>query len=105
MIHVFELYIAGDTFVSRRARTNLAVACGQLLPGAHAIRVIDVVARPDLAEEAAVVVTPLVVSTGPGPALRVVGDFADVDRVIATLRPRLGHRTGVATHARELAPA
>jgi len=104
MIHVLELYVAGDSLRSRQARANLGRACELLLPGQHEIHVIDVQADPERAEAASVVATPLVIRTSPGPALRVVGDFADVDRVVAALHSRLVR--GVTTSSsQELAPA
>lgn len=47
--------------------------------------VVDVLVRPDLAREASVVATPLLLRIGPGPARRIVGDFSDPQQLAMAL--------------------
>ncbi len=85
MVHHFRLYIAGDSSRSRQAIANLNTLCGRALPGSHEIDVIDVIERPDLAGEASVLATPLVIRVDPPPVRRAVGDFADLRRLAAAM--------------------
>lgn len=47
----FRLYVTDETGRSRRATENLRALCEDRLAGLYDIEVIDVLIRPDLAEE------------------------------------------------------
>jgi circadian clock protein KaiB len=68
-----KLYVAGIGSRSDRALANLERICA----GMCSIEVIDIVARPDLAEQDRILATPVVIREHPQPARRVVGDLAD----------------------------
>lgn len=85
MTHHFRLYVAGDSSRSRQAIANLNTLCQRALPDCHEIDVIDVIERPDLAGEASVLATPLVIRVDPPPMRRAVGDFADLRRLAAAM--------------------
>lgn len=84
-LHRFRLFVAGDSPRSARAAANLRALCDTALPDAYQIEVIDVLQRPDLAEEASVLATPLVIRVSPAPVRRAVGDFSDLDRLATAI--------------------
>jgi circadian clock protein KaiB len=73
----FRLYVTGDTTLSQEAETNLRALCKDRLDGRHEIEIVDVLERPDVAEEELVIATPTVVRLAPPPRLRVIGDLSD----------------------------
>jgi len=84
MTFVLHLYVAGDTPRSARAIANLRALCARELDDFE-LEVIDVLQRPDLAEQASVLATPLVIRVEPGPQRRAVGDFSDVNRLASAI--------------------
>ncbi|MBS42010.1 MAG: circadian clock protein KaiB [Nocardioides sp.] len=84
--HLFRLFVAGASPRSFRAQQSLEALVAAALPDEReVIEVIDVLERPDLAEEAGVVATPLVVRERPLPTRRVVGDLSDPFRLADAL--------------------
>lgn len=81
----FRLFVAGESPRSSRAINNLRLLCERALPDAHKIEVIDVLERPDLAEAASVLATPMVMRMQPLPQRRAVGDFNDLARLAAAI--------------------
>jgi circadian clock protein KaiB len=76
----FRLYVTGDTTLSREAETNLRALCKGRLDGRYEIEIVDVLERPDVAEEEQIIATPTVVRLAPPPRLRVIGDLSDRER-------------------------
>lgn len=83
--YAFRLFVAGESERSRAAEMNLRALAGALLPGGYDLEVVDVVARPGLAEEQRILATPTVVRILPLPQLRVIGDLSDPLRVANAL--------------------
>lgn len=79
---VLQLFVTGQTPRSLRALANLRRICDQKLPGRYEIRVVDVLERPQVAEEARVLATPTLIRLAPTPPRRVIGDLSDERRVI-----------------------
>lgn len=75
-----RLYITGRTVRSRVAIENVRVLAERYL-GAAEIETIDVLQRPEDAEDDAVVATPMLVRRSAGRRRRVVGDLAAIDEV------------------------
>ena len=75
----FRLYITGETGRSRQAADNLRALCEVRLAGAYEVEVVDVLDRPDLAEEDRIIATPTVIRLLPTPQRRVIGDLSDLD--------------------------
>jgi circadian clock protein KaiB len=73
----FKLYVTGETTLSREAVENLRALCEARLDGHYEIEVVDVLKRPDLAEEEQIIATPTVVRLAPSPRRRVIGDLSD----------------------------
>jgi circadian clock protein KaiB len=55
------------------------------------IEVIDVMERPDLAEQARILATPVLIRLAPLPRLSMIGDLSDWKVVAEVLELRLGH--------------
>ena len=82
--YVLKLYIAGQTVRSQRAITNLRRMCEETLQG-YDLVIIDVLERPQLAEDEKIIATPTLVKALPPPARRIIGDLSDVNQVLAVL--------------------
>lgn len=83
--YVIKLYITGQTPRSQRAIDNLRRICEEELCGQYDLVVIDVLERPQLAEDEKILATPTVVKELPPPIRRIIGDLSDADRVLLGL--------------------
>ncbi len=83
---VLRLYVADQTPRSLLAVGNLKEICRQRLKGRCRVKVIDIVARPEVARLENVVAVPTLVRTDSGPRRMVVGVLSDVDRVLSGLQ-------------------
>nr|WP_207123899.1 circadian clock KaiB family protein [Halorhodospira abdelmalekii] len=85
---ILRLYIAGRTPAAERAIRNLerivAESYGEDAP-ACAIEVIDILERPQLAEDERILATPVVIKKLPPPVRRVVGDLSEREKVLIGL--------------------
>lgn len=80
-----KLYVTGQTPRSRRAIDNLNRICEQQLPGQYEMHVLDVLERPELAEDEKILATPTVVKEVPAPIRRIIGDLSDPEKVLLGL--------------------
>jgi len=86
MIKAFlKLYVAGQTQKSERAIANLRRICEQELHGQYELWVIDVLERPQLAEDEKILATPMVTKELPPPLRRIIGDLSDTEKVLIGL--------------------
>lgn len=83
--YVIKLYITGRTPRSQLAIENLRHICEQELGGRYDLQVIDVLQRPQLAEDEKILATPTVVKELPVPIRRIIGDLTDKERVLLGL--------------------
>ena len=79
------LFTVDETSGSVRARKRIERLQQQLGEGEVEIEVIDVLARPDLAEEEEVLATPALIRFRPLPRRKVIGDLSDWETVVASL--------------------
>src|SRR5262249_22141699 len=70
--YLLKLYVTGQTPRSQQAIVNLRRLCEQELGGAYEMVVIDVLERPQLAEDQKILATPTVVKELPGPIRRII---------------------------------
>jgi circadian clock protein KaiB len=81
-----RLYIAGNTPSSLRAQENLSRLRARMKPHASSdVKVIDVLADPQLAEEAGILATPTLSYEHPVRTRRVVGDLGDTLKILEFL--------------------
>lgn len=83
--YVLKLYITGRTPRAEQAITNIREICDRDLAGLYELVVIDVLERPQLAENERILATPTLVRELPPPLRRVVGDLSDKERVLVGL--------------------
>jgi circadian clock protein KaiB len=83
--YLLKLYVTGQTPRSQRAIANLRQICEEELGGQYDMVVIDVLERPQLAEDEKILATPTVVKELPVPIRRVIGDLSDSERVLLGL--------------------
>jgi len=83
--YLLKLYVTGQTPRSRRAIDNLRRICEDELSGQYEMHVIDVLERPQLAEDEKILATPTVVKELPIPIRRIIGDLSDADKVLLGL--------------------
>jgi circadian clock protein KaiB len=83
---LLKLYITGRTPRAERAIANIRDLCASGdLPGDYELVVIDVLERPQLAEDEKILATPTLVKELPPPLRRVVGDLSDRERILVGL--------------------
>lgn len=83
--YVLRLFINGRTSRSVRAIENLRSICERELEGRYDLKIVDVLERPEIAEEEKILATPLLVREAPLPRRRIIGDLSDRDRVLEGL--------------------
>lgn len=82
---VLTLYVTGQTPRSEQAIANLQRVCAEELDGRCEIAIVDVLERPDLAEQERILATPTLVRQFPPPARRIIGDLSDTRQVVLGL--------------------
>jgi circadian clock protein KaiB len=82
---LLKLYITGQTPRSERAILNLRRICEQELEGQYEMVIIDVLERPQLAEDEKIIATPALIKQLPPPLRRIIGDLSDTDKVLLGL--------------------
>jgi circadian clock protein KaiB len=83
--YVIKLYVTGQTPRAQNAIDSLRRICEQELGGRYELVVIDVLQRPQLAEDEKILATPTVVKELPAPIRRIIGDLSDSERVLLGL--------------------
>ena len=100
---MLTLYVTGQTARSVRAITNLRRICDEQLGGEYDMNVIDVLERPQLAEDEKILATPTLIKELPLPIRRIIGDLADTEKVLLGLdvmsAPKLGEQSQEKTSA------
>ncbi|MBD3232899.1 MAG: circadian clock protein KaiB [candidate division Zixibacteria bacterium] len=90
---ILKLYVTGKTPKSESAITNLRYLCEKQLDGEYEIRIIDVLERPQLAENEKIIATPTLIRELPPPIRKIIGDLTDIEKVLLGLdlqRPIFG---------------
>ncbi len=82
--YVLILFVTGQSARSQRAVANLRDLC-QGLGDQCELTVIDVLERPQLAEDERILATPTVIRRRPLPLRRVIGDLSDRGKVVLWL--------------------
>ncbi|MEH1934972.1 MAG: circadian clock protein KaiB [Nostoc sp.] len=83
--YVLKLYVAGNTPNSVRALKTLKDILEQEFEGVYALKVIDVLKSPHLAEEDKILATPTLSKILPPPVRKIIGDLSDRERVLIGL--------------------
>ncbi|MBW4663657.1 MAG: circadian clock protein KaiB [Chroococcus sp. CMT-3BRIN-NPC107] len=83
--YILKLYIAGNTPNSVRALKMLKNIMEQEFKGVYALKVIDIVKNPHLAEEDKILAIPTLSKVLPLPVRRIIGDLSDREKVLIGL--------------------
>ncbi len=85
-----KLYVAGTSRRSAAAIRTITEICEQYLKGRYDLRIIDIYQKPTLARGEQIVAAPTLIKKLPIPLRRLIGDLADVEKVLVglDLRPR-----------------
>jgi len=82
---VLKLYITGHTPKSERAIANMQSICKNELEGQYELIIVDVLEKPQLAEDEKILATPTLIKMVPPPLARVIGDLSDTEKVLIGL--------------------
>ena len=83
--YILKLYVAGNTPNSMRALKTLRNILETEFRGVYALKVIDVLKNPQMAEEDKILETPTLAKILPPPVRRIIGDLSDRERVLIGL--------------------
>ena len=83
--YVLKLYVAGNTPESVRALNTLKGILEKDFQGVYALKVIDVLKNPKLAEEDKILATPTLAKVLPPPVRKIIGDLSDREKVLIGL--------------------
>lgn len=83
--YVLKLYVAGNTPNSIRVLKTLNNILEGEFKGVYALKVIDVLKNPQLAEEDKILATPTLAKILPLPVRKIIGDLSDREKVLIGL--------------------
>ena len=83
--YILKVYVAGNTPNSMRALNTLREILESEFKGVYALKVIDVLKSPQLAEEDKILATPTLAKILPPPVRRIIGDLSDSEKVLIVL--------------------
>ena len=83
--YILKLYVAGNTPNSMRALNTLREILESEFKGVYALKVIDFLKIPQLAEEDKILATPTLSKILPPPVRRIIGDLSDREKVLIGL--------------------
>lgn len=83
--YILKLYVAGNTPNSIRVLRMLNNILETEFQGVYALKVIDVLKNPQLAEEDKILATPTLAKILPPPVRRIIGDLSDREKVLIGL--------------------
>jgi circadian clock protein KaiB len=80
-----QLYVSDASRNSLQAIANVKRLCEQYLPGRYELEIIDLRQQPELVAGQQVVAVPLLVKGFPPPTRKVIGNLADINKVLQQL--------------------
>jgi len=83
--HLLKLFVTGQTARSKLAIDNLRRICEEEFPNEYELIVIDILKRPQLAEDEKILATPTVIKELPPPIRRIIGALSDKEKVLLGL--------------------
>lgn len=82
---LLRLYVAGMTPTAQRALRNLEKIVRENLGDTAEIEIVDLLERPQLAEDEKIFAVPTAVRHMPEPVRKVIGDFSDAEKTLVGL--------------------
>lgn len=85
-----RLYVAGLTPRSQEAIRTVTAICEEHLAGRYDLQVVDIYQQPVLAKGEQIIAAPTLIKKLPLPLRKLIGNMADVDKVLVglDLRPK-----------------
>jgi len=83
--YALKLYVTGHTPRSQQAIDNLRGILEAEFADRYELEIIDVLDKPQLAEDEKILATPTLIKELPPPLRRVIGDLSDRDQVLLGL--------------------
>jgi circadian clock protein KaiB len=83
--YTLRLYVAGLTPRSQEAIRTVTAICEGHLAGHYALEVIDLYQHPQLAKDEQIIATPTLLKKLPLPLRKIIGNMADLDKVLVGL--------------------
>lgn len=80
--YLLKLFITGKSPRSELCIANLKRICDGKLGELYELIIIDVLERPQLAEDAKILATPTLIKEVPPPKRRIIGDMSDTEKVL-----------------------
>jgi len=85
--YIFSLYITGASPNSSRAITNLKFFLEEHLKDQYELQIIDVYQQPHIAKTVDIIALPMLVREFPQPAMRLIGDMSNNEKLLRIMRP------------------
>ena len=82
MKYSLKLYVIDEVGKSVRALANVKKLAAELEPDRHAIEIVDIQEKPEMAAEDHIIAVPALIRKLPLPARKVIGDLSDLESVI-----------------------
>ena len=83
--YLLKLFVTGQTPRSEHAIENLRRICEEEFQNQYELIVVDVLQRPQLAEDEKILATPTVIKELPRPIRRIIGDLSEKEKVLLGL--------------------
>ena len=83
--YVLRLYVTGASPNSLRAIANTKSMCDEYLNQNYELEIIDVHQQPLVAREENIIALPLLIKKHPLPEKRLIGDMADITKVLKSI--------------------
>ncbi len=84
-LYTLRLYVAGLTPRSQEAIRTVTAICEGHLQGHYELEVIDLYQHPVLAKDEQIIATPTLIKKLPLPLRKIIGNMADLDKVLVGL--------------------
>ena len=83
--YLLKLFVTGKTPRAESAISDLRRICEEEFPNEYELIVIDILKRPQLAEDEKILATPTVIKELPLPIRRIIGDLSEKEKVLLGL--------------------
>lgn len=79
--YILKLYITDDTASSQAAIKSLNGIIEKEIRDLYTLEIVDVLERPEMAEQDRILATPTLIKVSPAPAKRIIGDLSDWGKI------------------------
>ena len=84
-MNMIRLYVVGNTERSKKAINDLKTLLETDFKEEYSLEVVNILERPELAEEDKILATPTVVKLLPLPVRKIIGDLSDKEKIMLGL--------------------